>query len=244
MDINIDNLQTLFNQMKTEMANQTRDIISQMDQKLVPFTQEIQELKEENRNLKEKVKYLERYQRANNIIIYGQKELEQTTTDLMESIIKKIKTDLDISLSCNDINMIRRIGKKDRESVKNRPILVSFVNNWKKSEIIKNKKKLKDVHISEDFPKEVLDKRKELQTKMIEERNKGNYAVINYDKLIIREGILGKEKRKRTSSTSPNGPVQPRKQQSLKTNRINAFDAMRARSTSLSKCALPSENKL
>ena len=57
---------------------------------------------------------------------------------------------------------------------------------------MKNKKNLKDGYASEDYPKEINEKRK-LQVKLIEERKIGNYTIINYDKLIIKEGTSNLE---------------------------------------------------
>lgn len=141
--------------------------------------------------------------------------------------------------------MIYRISEIDTKNEKVRPILISFVNNWKKSDIMKNKHKLKNnVFASEDYPKEILNKRKELLPKLIEERKKGNYAVINYDKLIIKEGRPANEKRKRDTSTSPSGFEQPRKQHLItKTNTLNAFDLLRNRSNSLPLDSHPPEQK-
>lgn len=219
--------------MKIEMSNQTKQIVAQLDEKLAPFTREIEELKTENEILREKINYLEKNRRINNIILYGIKENETTSFCLMELIKKKFKGDLNISVDSRDINSVYRLGKKVKDS-KGRPILISFVNNWKKNEIMKNKKKLINAFISEDYPKEVLDRRRELQSQLKEEREKGNYVYINYDKLVIKEGKTGNEKRKRDLSSSPSAIEQPRKQQlTAKTNRLNAFDLMRNRSNSL-----------
>ncbi|VVC88277.1 unnamed protein product, partial [Leptidea sinapis] len=46
-----------------------------------------------------------------------------------------------------------------------------------------------------DYPKEVQEKRKELRERMLEERKKGNFAIIDYDKLVIKEKTLNNEKR-------------------------------------------------
>ena len=164
-------------------------IIAQLDEKLAPFTREIQELKLENESLREKVYHLEKPQRNNNLILYGIKESEKSSHTLMETIKNKFRDDLNVFVEDRDINMIYRIGKTDLKKEKIRPILISFVNNWKRSDIMKNKNKLKNnVYASEDYPKEILDKRRELLPKLIEEKKKGKYAVLNYDKLIIKEG--------------------------------------------------------
>ena len=241
----MDNLQKLFDQVKIEMSKQTKEIIAQLDEKLVPFTREIQELKLENESLREKIHHLEKHQRNNNLILYGIKESEKSSHTLMETVKNKFRDDLNIFVEDRDINMIYRIGKTDLKKEKIRPILISFVNNWKRSDIMKNKNKLKNnVYASEDYPKEILDRRRELLPKLIEEKKKGNYAVLNYDKLIIKEGRPAIEKRKRETSTSPSGSEQPRKQHQLvKTNRLNAFDLMRNRSNSLPLDAHPPEKK-
>lgn len=219
------------------MSNQTKEILAQIDEKLTPFAREIQELRSENDTLREKISYLEKHKRINNLILYGMKEKENSFDNLIDMVKKKFNDDLNISVENSDINSIYRIGKNDKNNGKPRPILITFVNNWKKNDIMKNKKKLKDeIYASEDYPIEVLNKRKELLPKLEEERKKGNYAFINYDKLVVKEGRPGNEKRKRDPSTSPNTNEQPRKQQTtanINVGRRNAFDLMRNRTNSL-----------
>ncbi|XP_047032533.1 uncharacterized protein LOC124639300 [Helicoverpa zea] len=237
----MENLQSFFDQMKIEMSKQTDDIMTRIDEKLIPFRLEMQELRSENEKLKEKLYNLERHKRINNLIVYGMKETEKSTVNLIEIIKRKFKEDLNITFEDRDVNTIYRIGKNNQENGKERPILLSFVNLWKKNEIMANKKKLKNIYVSEDYPKEIIDIRRKLQPKLEEERKKGNYAFINYDKLVIKQGKPGNEKRKREPSTSPNAKEQhPSKQQSsVKTHRLNAFDVMRNRSNSLPPTNLP-----
>lgn len=238
----MDSLQKLFEQVKLEMSKQTKEIVAQLDEKLVPLTREIQELRLENETLKEKIYYLEKHKRVNNIILYGLHESENSIKTLIQLVKKKFKDDLNILVEDRDINTIYRIGKRDKQKEKGRPILISFVNNWKKSEIMKNKNKLNNnVYASEDYPKDVLNRRRELLPKLEEERKKGNYATINYDRLIVKDGKSGNVKRKRDSPASPSISEQPRKQQTTKANRRNAFDLMRNRSNSLPTGNHPSE---
>lgn len=232
-------------EMSQQMSKQTNDIISQIDDKINPIILELKELKLENHHLKEKIENLEKHKRRNNIIIHRMKETEKTNLDLMEIMREKIKKELDISVSEKDIDNIYRIGKVNQGSEKIRPILITFLNGWIKNKIMMNKNKFKDIYVSDDYPKEVIAKRKELQTRLLEERKKGNFAVIKYDKLVIKEGNNGKEKRKRETSSSPKTQTQPRKQYvTSKANRINAFDVMRSRSNSLSSFSQTTEQNL
>ncbi|XP_028160059.1 uncharacterized protein LOC114352603 [Ostrinia furnacalis] len=232
--------QLLFDKMKIEMQNQTIEltntILDKMDEKLKPILEENQILKEKVENLENKVELLEREKKSNNIIIHGLAEKEQTTLDLIKCIKKCFLDELGITIENYEINKIYRIGSRNKNE-KPRPTLLSLVSGWKKTEIMRNKKKLKELYLTEDYSKKTLEIRKSLQSKLTEERQKGNLAYIKYDKLIVKENPRTIEKRKRDKSTSPQVELQPRKQQTLKSsknNRINAFDVMRGRSNSLS----------
>ncbi|XP_064075457.1 uncharacterized protein LOC135194208 [Vanessa tameamea] len=158
--------------------------------------------------------------------------------NLIQKLNEHFKQDLKINLENFEVNKIHRLGHKKLEEKKSRPILCSFVNNWKKNEIMKNKKNLKKIYITEDYSKEVLQKRKQLQAELVEERKKGNFAYLKYNKLIVKQNNNQQEKRKReTSASPPSFNNQAKKQQShfsTKSNRADAFDMMRARSNSLS----------
>lgn len=146
-------------------------------------------------------------------------------------ITKQLISSVNVTIDNNDIQNIYRVGNK-REGAE-RPLLITLSSYWKKVEILKSKKNLKDVYISEDYPKIVLEKRKLLQKQVKEEREKGNFAYIKYDKLIVKEGYANKDKRKREQSTSPETYTNPRKQtftsaDKRNTNKTNAFDILKA----------------
>ncbi|XP_063618165.1 uncharacterized protein LOC134791063 [Cydia splendana] len=237
--------QTLFDNLKIEMQKQnedlkqsvTKNILDKMEEKLIPIVEENKNLKVRVEKLEKEIEYLKKGGRENNIIVFGLDEKETSTIELLREFKENLKIDLNINMEDYEINKIYRLGKKNRESNKPRPVLCSFINNWKKMEIIKNKKHLKKIHVSEDYSKEVLEKRKTLQADLAEERKKGNIAYLRHDKLIIKEtNNNSQEKRKRESSASPSDyNNQPKKQLTVsttKTNRTNAFDMMRSSSLS------------
>ncbi|XP_013175473.1 PREDICTED: uncharacterized protein LOC106123605 [Papilio xuthus] len=207
--------QILFDKMKVEMQNQTaelkesitKNVMKHMEEKLTPIIEENKTLRLRVEKLEKEIEYLNRDKRNNNIIVYGVEENERSDLELLEEVKNNFKNDTNIDIDPRDINKIHRIGKKLREGNKPRPIICSFTSNWKKNEIIKNKKKLKNIYVNEDYPKEVLEKRKALQVELIEERNKGKIAYIKYDKLIVKDHNTNKEKRKRETSVSPSTHV-------------------------------------
>ncbi|XP_045455045.1 uncharacterized protein LOC123664559 [Melitaea cinxia] len=232
--------QILFDKMKIEMQNQTKEvtdtIMEKIDEKLKPILEENKILKNKIENLEKKVEYLKRDKKSNNIIIHGLNEDEKSIPDLLNKVKKHFLDELNLKLEDWEVNKIYRIGKSNNNN-KPRPTVLVLVCGWKKSEIMRNKKKLRELYITEDYSKETLEKRKALQSKVAEERKKGNFAFIKYDKLVVKKNPNTNDKRKRQTSNSPKEDAQPRKQQTLnssESNRKNAFDMMRMRSNSFS----------
>ncbi|CAB3246844.1 unnamed protein product [Arctia plantaginis] len=230
-----------------EMKNQTieltesltKNIMDRMDEKLMPIKEENEKLKERIGKLEKEIEHFKREKKSNNLIIFGLVEGENSTAELFQIIKENFKRDLNIKLEENEVNKLNRLGKPKAEN-KPRPVLCSLLSEWKKNEIMKNKKKLNGIYVSEDYSKEVLEKRKALVPQLLEERKRGSIAFLKYDKIIIKEPNTNKDKRKREQSTSPQSPskTQPKKQQTLSSlkntnNRTNAFDAMRIKSNSL-----------
>lgn len=228
--------QMLFDKMKIEMEKQTIIIFEKMNEKLEPLIEDNKIMKIKIEKLEQKIEYLEREKKKNNILFFGLEEKEKSSLELFQTVQEIIKEDLKIILEPNDISNIHRIGIEKENKI--RPVLIVFANVWKRSQILKTKRNLKEVYVTVDFPKEVLEKRRELRPKLIEERAKGNFAYIKYDQLIVKEGNQNKEKRKRDQSTSPENQTQAKKvvknTSVIKENRKNAFDMMSPRSNSFS----------
>lgn len=226
--------QMLFDKMKIEMEKQTNSIFVKMNEKIDPLIEDNKIMKNKIEILEKKIEYLEKEKKMNNILFFGLEETEKFPLELFQRVQEIIKGDLKITLESSDVSKIHRIGLTKVNKI--RPVLIAFANSWKRSEILKNKKNLKEVYITEDFTKEVSEKRRELIPKLIEERAKGNFAYIKYDKLVVKETNIAKETRKRDISTSPEDQNQAKKivsnSSAIKDIRKNAFDMMRAHSFS------------
>lgn len=243
----------LFQMMKTELDEQTaiitrsitETIMHNIDEKLEPFLKENKVLKNEVQRLKEKVNYLEEKNRKNNLLIHGIKETEKNHQELF-ILIKETLGNLDIDIDKYQINNYYRLGKKQGDG-KVRPILISFTSFQKKLAILISKKKMpKQTYITEDFSKETLETRKNLQEELKQIKQSGKNAFIRNNKIVIKE-TLDAEKRKREDSTSPNNKSPSFSSGSKniiappKLQKPNAFEYMRARSSSLTD--KPSQRK-
>ncbi|CAH2092029.1 unnamed protein product [Euphydryas editha] len=238
----------LFQMMKTEFDQQTaivtksvnETIMHIIDEKLHLFLEENKYLKNEVQRLKEKVKYLDEQNRKNNLLLHGIKETEKNHQELF-NLIKQTLKNLDIEIDIYEINNFYRLGKKQGDS-KVRPILISLTSFQKKLIILENKMKMpKQTYITEDFSKETLEMRKDLQEKLKQVKQSGKDAFIRNNKIVIKETI-DTGKRKREASISPDNI----KNKSLpsgskniiappKLQKTNLSEYMRVRSSSLTE---------
>ncbi|CAH2098627.1 unnamed protein product [Euphydryas editha] len=171
--------------------------------------------------------------RQRNIVFFGIDELETSYDTLEKNVLKWIEHHFSIKLSHNDLQEVKRIGKKgDRP----RPVVVTFLNLGIKIKIFKQRKALQytNYYMKEDYPKHVLEKRQQLQEQLRTEREKGNTAFIKYDKLVI-----SKQTSKGKLSTSPTNPtVDKLKERNIQTNKKNKsqqHDPLVRRSNSISE---------
>lgn len=137
--------------------------------------------------LEKKINYLESESKARNVILHGLEEDEEHSMGLEEKVVTILKNKINNDINIEHFNFIRRIGRPSEN--KTRPVLISMLALRIKNVILKNKNNLKSTkyYITEDFPKDIQLKRKELIPKLIKAREEGKFAIIRYDKLIIRE---------------------------------------------------------
>lgn len=163
-------------------------------------------LKNKISELELKIKWAETEKRKSNLVFYGIEEKIQLEAELVD-FIKEMIGDMGVHMDSQEISKVYRIGRKMEN--KNRPVIATITTQWKKHLILKNKPNLpQGINIKEDYPKEILDKRKQLQPQLEEERMKGNIAYLKYDKLIVKKPKEIREKRKRETSDSPKTSTQ------------------------------------
>lgn len=185
----------------------TKNVMEALNEKLSNIEEENNKLKEKVTYLEQKLNIVEKDKRKNNLIFFGTQELNKTEAELVE-YIKELIVNTGVHLDSQEINSVQRIGRWTAK--KNRPVVVSFSSTWKKHLIMKNKINFpQGMYIKEDFPKAVLEKRRQLQIQVEEERGKGNIAFLKYDKLVVKTSSEpSRDKRKREETGSPSMPQQ------------------------------------
>lgn len=201
-----DRLDEQRNDLKSAKENITKTINDNIDEKFRNLEIQHQHLENKLEKQQEQLNYQDRFNRRKNLIIFGVEEEEgkgyHELENLILSLLNKYST---YKFNSNDLEFVRRLGKR---SMKPRPILLTLTTMGKKIQLLKNKKHLENTpyYIQEDFPKDVLEKRKQLKLRMKEEKEKGNKAILKYDRLIIidnKEIENRKNGNKRFMSQSP-----------------------------------------
>lgn len=162
--------------------------------KLQEVTEKQNEIEEKIKNQEKAIENFEKQLRKRNLIFFGIHETEQNYFELQNRILDIINDEYLVKCEDNEIQEVYRIGKK---SLNPRPVVVCFSTFAKKLSILKKSKTIQTSHyVKQDFPKNVLLKRRELQEIAKTERENGRLVTIKYDKLIYLD-------KKKTESTIP-----------------------------------------
>lgn len=199
----------------------TLNINKILEEKLKILEEKHENLKSRVENQEQRLYYMERQSRQRNLVFFGLEEHEKSYSNLENIIVDFVHKYFSIQIDHRDLQAIRRIGKKTE---KPRPIVITFTTLGKKIDILKRKRVLKETpyYIKEDYPQSVLQKRKELQEQVKAEREKGNTAIIKYDKLILLNNSPKEPKNnKRNLSKSPENNTNNHAEQISQANKKN-----------------------
>ncbi|XP_048002101.1 uncharacterized protein LOC125238724 [Leguminivora glycinivorella] len=201
-------------QTQTITDNVTATILLKVEETIKPIVEENKKLRIELQELNRKIETLDNNARRNNVILHGIPESQEEKFDqLINTVINTIH-DLDVDLKITDINRVQRLGRRQENDNKIRPILLSTTSTQKKIEILRNKKKMKqNTYITHDVSKKSLQERKEKTKTTVNETEK--------------------RKRPDSESPSPNKPVTSTRKDN-KITKVDAFQVMRERAYSLS----------
>lgn len=172
--------------MKEMEQNIKISINKNIDDKFTRMEAKTYELEGKIEQQQKSINFLERQIRKKNVVFFGVEEKERRYEELVSLILEIINHNMEIVCKKWEIESVMRIGKK---SGKARPIVVTMSTMGKKIELLKNKKTLdtKGLYIKEDYPLNVLEKRKELQEQLRKEREAGKNVTLRYDKIVTLE---------------------------------------------------------
>lgn len=183
MDINRDSEESL-KKLETRI---TKNINEHTDRKFTAIQGEIDSIKKNSADQDKRILELEKHIRYRNILFFAVDEGEKTYEELEIKILRIVTNDMNTTCTKHELEMVKRMGRKSENKI--RPIVATFTTYGTKIAILKNKHFLKEksIYVKEDYPQQILEKRKELQDQMQKERNDGKIAFLRYDRLIVRD---------------------------------------------------------
>ncbi len=146
-------LKNLDEELRTvkEIVTETREIvdplilrIDSLETKYMELSEDMSELREENRMLKNQIETMEQYSRKNNVIIQG---IPQTQGEDVRKIVKTLGEKLEIKINESEVAAAHRLPvKRDTDTP---PIIVKFLNHEIKPDMIaaSKKKRLSSNHL-------------------------------------------------------------------------------------------------
>ena len=178
LKISLETSQEIF-EKKFQKVN---DNLSKQKQK---HKEDINELWKDNDQLCERLRDLEDRSRRDNLRIDGIAEVENETWEQTEEILHNLFKEK-LELENISVERAHRVGNKGKNN--KRTIVLKLASFKDKLKIISEARKLKGTNISinEDYSKETLEIRKEKWNEVKELRKNGTYAILVYDKVVIK----------------------------------------------------------
>lgn len=188
-----ENNNVLRTEIKTDIEEAKNETIASVNatlaihhEKIVYLEQKVQQLEENAKLRDEKDLLRDVNDKRHNIILYKVGESESSNSELLAIVIKLFNELPDQKTTENDIDFLFRLGKRKSDN-SSRPILIRLVSLMKKQTIMKSWKVFVDkgIEISDDFPVEIRNRRKEIVPYLKQLKLKGFKASIKIDKLWV-----------------------------------------------------------
>lgn len=122
------------------------------------------------------------------MIVFGiSKQFGETPSDVIEKLLHLFNNQMRISVDASGIEQAQRFGKRDTD---HKAVFCVFKSFKKKMEILSRARRLKGTGFAvvDDYPKEIIAKRRKMYAPLRYYREKGRYAVLRYDTLYV-EGM-------------------------------------------------------
>ncbi|KAJ2937219.1 hypothetical protein O0L34_g19453 [Tuta absoluta] len=103
----------------------TKTVLTKVEEKLQPLVEENAKLKADMQKLNRKLEYLDTNERRNNIIIHGLAEQNDESQQQLRALVSSTIEETGVKLKEEEMDRIQRLGKKNKENGKIRPILVT-----------------------------------------------------------------------------------------------------------------------
>lgn len=196
LKVNVKSLESKVEEVETNLTDLTTStamIEDEMKETKIQCSENHRELHEETNNVNTKILYLEAYSRRENLKFFGIQEdsPNEDSKETTEIIYDFFETKLGLHDARQiEFQRIHRLGKKNVGHSAARPIIARFLRFADRDYVLNNAKRLKGTNykIYEDFPAEILKRRRKQMDKFYAARRENKRAYFSKsepDKLYI-----------------------------------------------------------
>jgi len=180
------------NKIQSEKLNKIAENVSSLEFALAESQSAISKLQQEKSELSETLNYMQAQSMRNNLIFSGINESSSEKPDdterlLRSFIVENLKIPQD-DVKCINLERVHRIGVRQSGNQPHpRPIVAKFSLFKDRESVRKSGWNLNgtNFYVSEQFPKDVADRRRSLMPAFRKARADGKKAWLSYDKLYI-----------------------------------------------------------
>lgn len=188
----IDHIDTKYNELSEQIVK-LEERISTVESEVSNQSAKITELEMESAAKSSYIAELEMKINRCNIILYNFEEKEITPEELLTNLIKFFNEVMKVILKHSDIDVVYRLGKEQPRKV--RPVFISLTTVKMRDYVFSCRRNLKDskVSISEDCPKEIIQKRKQLLPALLGAKKLKKKAFFKYGTLLVNGRLCSDE---------------------------------------------------
>ena len=177
-----------------EVSELKQNVTTDNDQR-VAADRLLQKLDADVKRVDDTADYLENQSRRNNLRVDGVKEKPGETWEDTEAALRQVvQKELKLPAEQVDALKIERAHRTGATTAqRDRTIVVKFSSFKERDAIIRAARTVKPrgVYVNEDYSQRVITRRKELLPQMKEARERGKVAYLSFDKLVVKDKLVG-----------------------------------------------------
>lgn len=188
----IEHIDTKYKELSEQILG-LENRISALEEERDLQRKQILELERESAAKSSQIVSLEMKVNQCNIILFNFEENEITPEELLTNLITFFKEVMKVIMSHTDVDVIYRLGKPNPRKI--RPVFVSLTTLKMRDYIFSCRRNLKGskVSISEDCPKEIIERRKQLLPALLGAKKLKQRAFFKYGSLVVNGSVCSDE---------------------------------------------------
>lgn len=177
-------LTTVEQNLTNKFEHKCDEILNEINVKYKDLENKNKELAQKLEVQGNKMEKLEKQLKRKNIVMFGIEETENNYNELEEIIVQTIKEKLQVSLTMQDIEFVRRIGRKNNN---NRPVNIGLTTMRKKTDILASRRNLRgtNLRIDQDLTESELTQRRNLKKYAIMLKEMGYDVYLRNNKIFL-----------------------------------------------------------